>query len=78
MSRVLVEGKAVPFLELYMRGEASADEIDDYVDRWHEGADAAAAVLPLHEYLGFTKAEYDRWVQAPEALPEIVRARRDG
>jgi hypothetical protein len=76
MSKVLIAGKAVPFLESYMRGEAAADEIDDYIDRWHDSADAEVAGLTLHEYLGLTKAEYDRWVQAPDSLPDIVRARR--
>jgi hypothetical protein len=76
MSKVLIEGKAVPFLELCIRGEAAADEVDDYIDRWHDSADAEVADLALHEYLGLTKAEYDRWVQAPDSLPDIIRARR--
>jgi hypothetical protein len=76
MSRALVEGQAVPFFDLFSRGEVGADEINDYVDRWHEGADGYAQVMTLHDYLGLTKAEYDRWVQAPSSLPGILLERR--
>jgi len=75
MSRAIVEGQAVPFFDLFSRGEAGADEIDDHIDRWHEGADEYARAVDLHDYLGLTKAEYDRWVQAPSSLPDILVAR---
>jgi len=71
----LVKGQAVPFFDLFSRGEAEADDIDDYVDRWHEGADEHARVMTLHDYLGLTKAEYNRWVQAPSSLPDILAER---
>jgi hypothetical protein len=73
-----VEARTMPFFDLYSRGEAQAEDIDDYVDRWHDNADAQAATLSLHEYLGLTKAEYDHWVQAPGSLPDILRTRRGG
>jgi hypothetical protein len=78
MSRIEAEGRTMPFFELYSRGKVQADEIDDYMDRWHDSADERAAGLTLHEYLGLTKAEYDRWVQAPGSLPEILRTRGGG
>jgi hypothetical protein len=75
MSRALVESQVVPFFDLFSRGAVGADDIDDYVDRWHEGADGYAQVLTLHAYLGLTKAEYDRWVEVPSSLPDILAAR---
>ena len=78
MFRTTVEVQTMPFVDLYSRGEVQADDIDDYVDRWHDSADERATALTLHEYLGLTKAEYDRWVQVPGSLPEILRTRRGG
>lgn len=42
------------------------DEIDDRIDEWHNGAGAGK---PLHEYLGWTRAEYAKWVENPDAIP---------
>ena len=36
------------------------DNVDDRVDAWHDGA----SDLPLHEYLGWTWAQYQGWVQS--------------
>ena len=59
------------FVELCLKGEASADEVDDFVDRWHEGD----ADVPLHEFLGLTRDEYARWVEAPDSLTLTLSAR---
>ena len=42
-------------------------------DAWH--ADDAGGAL--HEYLGMTEEEYSLWLRAPDALPCILKARRD-
>ena len=60
------------FLELLLRGKVAADEIDDFIDRWHE----APAGQELPEYLGMTEQEYARWVRRPDSLAEIVKSRR--
>jgi hypothetical protein len=65
----------MPFFELYCQGKAQADDIDDYVDRWHDGSDKHAQNTSLHDYLGLMRADYDRWVQAPTSLADILAAR---
>ena len=77
MSSALAEPKPPTFFDLYSRGQALADEIDDFVDRWHRGSDPQARELPLHEYLGLTLDEYELWVQDPDILPQVLVARRE-
>ena len=59
------------FVAACLKGEAVADEIDDFVDRWHDGD----ATIPLHEFLGFTWDEYALWVERPNSLKFILDAR---
>jgi hypothetical protein len=54
-------------------GDAGLEDIDNYVDIWHDGDSAS----PLHHYLGMTETEYQVWVARPEALAFIVLAHRD-
>jgi len=58
------------FIEKCLRGEVLLEEIDDFVDAWHEGESR----LPLHKFLGMTKSEYSLWVVDPAVLPFIVMA----
>lgn len=60
------------FVDLCMRGEALADEIDNYVDVWHEGGTGVS----LPEFLGLTRDEYALWVERPEALNFVLDTRR--
>jgi hypothetical protein len=60
------------FVEKCLSGDAFADDIDDYIDQWHEGAGQGE----LHEFLGFTEEEYALWVERPEALGRILDARK--
>ena len=60
------------FVELCLTGEASDRDIDDFVNRWHEGNDPKE----LSEFLGMTEEEYDLWVEQPESLRHILYARR--
>ena len=48
----------------FMRGEASADQIDDYIDAWHR----SRSKLLLPAYLGMTKEEYAAWLEDPAFL----------
>jgi len=50
--------------DLYLQGEVSLDEIDDFVDAWHQGGTG----LPLSAFLGLSRAECARWVEEPESL----------
>ena len=58
-------------MELCLSGEALPDEIDDFVDRWHE----SDSDLSIHEFLGMTREEYLSWVKEPNVLPRILDAR---
>lgn len=60
------------FLALMMEGRAFPDEIDDFIETWHEGDDKSS----LSEYLGMTQEEYRLWFHDPDALTIIAFARR--
>jgi hypothetical protein len=62
------------FVELCLKGERLPEEVDDYVDAWHDGA----SELPLHKFLGMTPSEYNLWVIDGEVLPFILDAHRTG
>ena len=78
MSELKTQARAPSFIDLYSRGEVSADDIDDFVDRWHDAQEPWAQDLELHEYLGMTHEEYEVWLCDPLALPAILDARRSG
>lgn len=56
------------FVSRCARGEVLPDEIDDFIDEWHEGGYDAK----LHEFLGMTWNEYSAWVANPEELRCII------
>jgi hypothetical protein len=62
------------FIEKCINGDASLDEIDDYIDAWHD----SDSDLELHEYLGMTWEEYSAWAVKPKLLAWIINARRKG
>ena len=53
------------FVEMLQRGECSADDIDVYIDKWHDGYHGP---LKLYEYLGMTKQQYERWLVDSKTL----------
>ena len=59
------------FMKMCLSGEALPDEIDDFVDRWHE----SDGDLSIHEFLGMTREEYLDWVKDPDVLARILDAR---
>jgi hypothetical protein len=60
------------FVDLCLDGEALADDIDDFVDEWHDGGTG----IPLYRFLGFTHDEYKLWVERPNSLDLILYARK--
>ena len=60
------------FVNLFLSGEVFAHEIDDFVDAWHDGNDPQT----LSDFLGMTDDEYAIWVERPEVLREILKARQ--
>ena len=60
------------FVQSCLSGEARPDEIDHFVDQWHE----SNAACSLAEYLGFSDEEYAEWVETPERLSVILFAHK--
>ncbi|TCT21548.1 hypothetical protein [Thiobaca trueperi] len=58
------------FIEQCLAGLALPDDIDDFVDSWHDGD----SKVSLHRYLGMSKSEYSLWVADPGVLPYIINA----
>ena len=58
------------FVQACLRGDASLEDIDDWIDRWHDGTSSES--LPV--FLGMTENEYSLWVQQPSALKSIVES----
>ncbi len=61
------------FVDLCLKGKVPLDEMDDFIDRWHDSPEGR----DLHDYLGMTKEEYSLWLRVPDALPYIIKARRE-
>lgn len=45
------------FVEAPKRGLADCDEVDDYIDEWHDGP----YTCELYEFLGMTRRQYFAW-----------------
>ena len=71
-----VQPRRLAFLDLYTEGKVSAQQIDDFIDAWHESDDTEQR--PLAEFLGMSEDEYSVWLASHKALPLLVAARRDG
>jgi len=63
------------FMEKCLNGEALVDDIDDYVEAWHNGADPG---MSLREFLGLTKEEHADWVHDSDAIRTAILARKNG
>jgi hypothetical protein len=63
------------FMQLCLAGDVLMDEIDDFLEAWHDDAETS---LPVAAYLGMTQEEYDLWAEKPSALRLILAAREEG
>lgn len=63
----------VTYVDACLTGNALLDEIDDWVDEWH---DDSAGSRSLDEFLGFTEEEGKLWAEKPSALRFIIAAHR--
>jgi hypothetical protein len=68
-----VQAEARSFFSLYSDGLITGDQIDDFVEAWHNAGDDEKR--SLSEYLGMTDDEYAVWVMSHGALPSILAAR---
>ena len=62
------------FLDLVLAGDARQDDIDDFVDQWHDG-DLSCS---LAAFLGMSDDEYALWVEKPSSLHLILQAHAVG
>ena len=60
------------FVEAVLAGKATADQVDDWVDRWHT---ADSADTELHTFLGLNEAEMESWLTESLTLKEIIGRR---
>lgn len=64
------------YVEACLAGDALLDDIDDWVERWHESMGSPrGSNEPLENYLGFNDFEYSAWAEKPSLLRAIVGAR---
>ncbi len=63
------------FMDDYREGHATADQIDDHIDAWHDGPWDPFSAPGLHEWLGLTLEEYACWVETSR-LPEAKETQR--
>ena len=62
------------FMGRCLSGTALVDEVDDYVDQWHEGD----SQVSLKDYLGMSQFEYATWVEKPDSLKFLLNRRKRG
>jgi DNA-directed RNA polymerase specialized sigma subunit len=67
------KNKKYNFVTLCMQGEVLLEEIDDWIEKWHDSPQKEE----LYEYLGMSWSEYSAWVSMPEILPFIITAHRE-
>jgi len=59
------------FIEKCVNQMAHPEEIDDYIDSWHDGH----VETGLHEFLGLTENEYASWIEHKKTIAEIIESR---
>ena len=62
------------FIDAVIIGDALIDEIDDYIDVWHN----EDSKLEIYEFLGMTQREYRLWVEDESFLKEIIKCHVNG
>jgi len=70
-----VRPSSPPFIDLYAAGRVAAEDIDDFIDAWHESDSGEERTLA--QFLGMSEDEYTVWLASRKVLPLIVAARRD-
>lgn len=62
------------FVDLAVRGEVLASEIDDYVSAWHADSGCRST---LGAFLGMSPDEYRLWFEDPSSIDDIIAARHN-
>ena len=61
------------FLDSCAAGKAKPEEIDDWIDYWHE---SDKDLGQLHDYLGMTLQEYSLWAHSPGIIHVFIESRK--
>lgn len=59
------------FINLCVQGHALPDEIDDFIDKWHD----SDTDKEIYEFLGMLQSEYRLWLHDPDMVSFIVTSR---
>jgi len=63
------------FVGACLAGLALEDDIDTWVDEWHDAPEGSPlARIELKDHLGMTAGEYALWVEQPSALRFVIAA----
>lgn len=60
--------KPLTFVRMCKLGIASPEDIDLFIDAWHE----CDALGEIYEYLGMTREQYVSWVHDPDYIHQII------
>lgn len=70
---------AESFVHAVLAGHAFPEDIDDWIDNWHDAPEPAdGRGVELHTFLGMTWPEYALWVEQPDSLRFIIAAHHQG
>jgi hypothetical protein len=58
-------------MDLVLQGRVLSDEIEDFVEEWHESDSSEE----IHAFLGLSFQEYSLWVSDPDNIDIIIYAR---
>ncbi|WP_145748753.1 hypothetical protein [Nitrospirillum amazonense] len=64
----------IKFLPGCVQGYYTYDELDDFIDQWHD----SDSVESLVDYLGFSQGEWEILLMDKSALQKIISARDEG
>lgn len=64
------------FMDELVAGNVTMDDLDDYIDAWHENA--TNHHIPLHTFLGLSWEDYGVVILHPSAAKYVVQARKNG
>jgi hypothetical protein len=65
------------FIDDVLAGRARIDDIDDYIDRWHDAPQGSPlSRQELHDFLGLSWSDYKAWTADPTSLQRVLTERR--
>jgi hypothetical protein len=66
-------------MDLYLQGDVGLSRFDEYISLWMNfeyNQKVPKKMRALRAYLGFTPEEYQRWVDDPTSLADILKQRK--